>query len=446
MPPPTPPIAIRPARAAGFLVPVAASVFGFALDLFDLFILLYVAPVIGRLFLPITNPTLSLAAVYASFAVTLLLRPLGSAIFGSFADRSGRKRAMSVAVIGVGVATAAFGLLPTLEQAGVLSPILFLALRLIQGIFVGGVVATTHTVGTEFVPPHWRGAVSGLVGGGGAGLGALMAAIAFFVASALFPGPAFDVWGWRVMFYLGVISSVLGLIIARQLEESPSWLKAKASRVQEAGLSAAVVASPLRTLFSRQHRGTIFANLIVTVAAGTAYYCTSGFMPSFLKLVNGVPNETASYILIGAAFVATVTSPLIGYISDVIGRRKCFSIIGVIGVIAVPTLYMRMSYMRSGDISDIAIDAILIVLLGNAVLAPVPIFLNERFPTHIRASGTGLSWNIGFAIGGIMPTFVSLVSPTPAAIPLSLAYFCGAAFLLYLVGAAVIATTAHGFD
>lgn len=446
MPLPTPPRAAHPPGTIRFLVPVAASVFGFALDLFDLFILLYVAPVVGRLFLPITNPTLSLAAVYASFAVTLLLRPVGSAIFGSFADRSGRKRAMSVAVIGVGVATAAFGVLPTLAQAGVLSPILFLALRLIQGVFVGGVVATTHTVGTESVPPHWRGAVSGLVGGGGAGLGALMASIAFFAASALFPGAAFDVWGWRVMFFFGIISSVLGLIIARQLEESPSWLKAKATRVQQAGLSAAVVVSPLRTLFSQQHRGTILANLIVTAAAGTAYYCTAGYLPSFLKLVNGISNDTASYILIGAAFVATVASPLIGYISDVIGRRKCFAIIGIIGVMAVPTLYMRMSYMRSGDVFDIAIDATLIVLLGNAVLAPVPIFLNERFPTYIRASGTGLSWNIGFAIGGIMPTFVSLLSPTPAAIPLSLAYFCGAAFLLYLVGALVIPATTDSLE
>src|ERR1700757_5477266 len=87
---------------------IIASVLGWSLDLFDLFILLYVAPVVGALFFPSTVPTLSLAAVYASFAVTLLMRPVGSAIFGHYADVHGRKNAMFVAIVGVGVATAAF--------------------------------------------------------------------------------------------------------------------------------------------------------------------------------------------------------------------------------------------------------------------------------------------------------------------------------------------------
>ena len=152
---------------------IVASVLGWSLDLFDLFILLYVAPVVGALFFPSTVPTLSLAAVYASFAVTLLMRPVGSAIFGHYADVHGRKNAMFVAIVGVGISTAAFGLLPTIAQAGVIAPILFLILRLVQGIFVGGVVASTHTIGTEWAAPNRRGAMSGLVGGGGAGIGAL---------------------------------------------------------------------------------------------------------------------------------------------------------------------------------------------------------------------------------------------------------------------------------
>src|ERR1700719_3998868 len=116
-----------------------ASVLGWSLDLFDLFILLYVAPVIGALFFPSTDPTLSLAAVYASFAVTLLMRPIGSAVFGHYADVHGRKGAMLLAIVGVGLSTAAFGALPTIAQAGVVAPIIFLLLRLVQGVFVGGV-------------------------------------------------------------------------------------------------------------------------------------------------------------------------------------------------------------------------------------------------------------------------------------------------------------------
>src|ERR1700760_3331174 len=129
-----------------------ASVLGWSLDLFDLFILLYVAPVSGALFFPSSVPTLSLAAVYASFAVTLLMRPVGSAVFGHYADLHGRKGAMLIAIIGVGVTTAAFGVLPTIAQAGLIAPVIFLALRLVQGVFVGVVVASRHTIGAEAGP------------------------------------------------------------------------------------------------------------------------------------------------------------------------------------------------------------------------------------------------------------------------------------------------------
>ncbi len=154
--------ALRRRQATNAMI---ASLLGWSLDLFDLFILLYVAPVIGALFFPSSVPTLSLAAVYASFAVTLLMRPVGSAIFGHFADLHGRKGAMLVAIIGVGVTTAMFG--PVADdragrpdRAGDLP-----AAALVQGIFVGGVVASTHTMGTESVPARWRGTMSGTIGG-----------------------------------------------------------------------------------------------------------------------------------------------------------------------------------------------------------------------------------------------------------------------------------------
>src|SRR5271168_5260257 len=210
---PAPPIASRQMRNA-----IVASVLGWSLDLFDL---LYVAPVVGALFFPSSAPTLSLAAVYASFAVTLLMRPVGSAVFGHYADVYGRKNAMLAAIVGVGISTAAFGLLPTIAQAGFIAPVLFLILRLVQGIFVGGVVASTHTIGTESVPPARRGAMSGLIGGGGAGIGALLASFIFLITSSVFPGEAFAVWGWRVMFFSGLLSSLLGWFIFKSLEESP---------------------------------------------------------------------------------------------------------------------------------------------------------------------------------------------------------------------------------
>ncbi|MCG5236744.1 MFS transporter [Xanthobacter oligotrophicus] len=417
---------------------IIASVLGWSLDLFDLFILLYVAPVVGQLFFPSTHPTWSLAAVYASFAVTLLMRPIGSAIFGHYADVYGRKGAMMVAIVGVGVATAAFGLLPTIHQVGAIAPVLFILLRLVQGVFVGGVVASTHTIGTESVPANWRGFMSGLVGGGGAGIGALLASFVFLVTSTLFPGEAFAQMGWRVMFFSGIFSSFLGWFIFRNLEESPFWKEAQKKKAQNKGQT-----TPLKQLFAGGYRNVLLVNLLITIGGGAGYYLTSGYMPTFLKLINQLPNTTSSFILMACSLSALVAAVLVGTLSDIIGRKKTFFIVGVLAIVLLPTFYLGMA--KTSDLSTIVFYALSIAFIGNAGYAPVLIFLNERFPTAMRATGTGLSWNIGFAIGGMMPTFVSLASPTPADIPLSLSIFAVGVFALYLVGTLIVPETKGNF-
>ncbi|GGF55988.1 hypothetical protein GCM10007301_14530 [Azorhizobium oxalatiphilum] len=417
---------------------IIASVMGWSLDLFDLFILLYVAPVVGQLFFPSTHPTWSLAAVYASFAVTLLMRPIGSAIFGHYADAYGRKGAMLVAIMGVGISTAAFGLLPTIHQAGIIAPILFLLLRLVQGVFVGGVVASTHTVGTESVPANWRGFMSGLVGGGGAGIGALLASIVFLITTTIFQGEAYTQWGWRFMFFSGLLSSLLGWFIFRNLEESPFW---KEMQKQKAAKKAAK--APLKELFSSGYRNVLLVNLLITTGGGAGYYLTSGYMPTFLKLINQLPNHLSSYILMACSVSAFVSAVLVGMLSDVIGRKKTFLIVGVLAIILLPTFYLGMA--ATTNLTSIVLYSLGIAFMGNAGYAPVLIFLNERFPTAMRATGTGLSWNIGFAIGGMMPTFVSLASATPADIPMALSLFTGGVFLLYLIGTLIVPETKGNF-
>src|ERR1700688_3661975 len=331
----SPPAGARQMRNA-----MIASVLGWSLDLFDLFILLYVAPVVGALFFPSSIPTLSLAAVYASFAVTLLMRPVGSAIFGHYADVHGRKNAMFVAIVGVGISTAAFGLLPTIAQAGYIAPVLFLILRLVQGIFVGGVVASTHTIGTEWAAPNRRGAMSGLVGGGGAGIGALLASFVFLVMSSIFPGEAFAVWGWRCMFFGGLLSSLLGWFIFNNLEESPFF---KEQQKRKAAGTIAATDKPVKMLFSSSYRNILLLNLLVTFGGGAGYYLTSGYLPSFLKVVNNVPNNVSSLILMGGSVMALISAVLFGGISDVIGRKKTFLLVGICMAVLLPVCYLGMA-------------------------------------------------------------------------------------------------------
>jgi MFS family permease len=209
---------------------------------------------------------------------------------------------MIVAVIGVGLATAAFGLLPTLAQIGVTAPLLFLLLRLLQGVFVGGVVASTHTIGTESVPPRWRGLMSGLINGGGVGLGAFFASTAFFVTSSIFTGDAFDAWGWRVMFFAGILNSVFGVLIFGALEESPIW--------KDMDRTKSKPQAPLKTLLSARHAAALASNVLIIAGCGVGYYLTSGFMPTFLKLVKEVRIRLLAHPDAGSiATVVAHTSP-----------------------------------------------------------------------------------------------------------------------------------------
>ena len=157
---------------------------------------------------------LSLAAAYAAFAVPMVMRPAGAAVFGRYADLRCRKAAMLAAVLSIGLATASFGALPTVRQVGPAASVLFILLRLVQGMFVGRVVASTLTVGIESVPGSWRGLVSRSTG--------LSSGIAVWLAS-LTAGDRFVVWGWRTVFFCGLLTSFLAYPIFRYLEESPAW-------------------------------------------------------------------------------------------------------------------------------------------------------------------------------------------------------------------------------
>lgn len=418
--------------AAGF-----ASVLAWSFDLFDLFLILYMAPTIGPLFFPSQSATLSLAAVYASFAVTLLMRPVGSAIFGSYADRHGRKRAMIVSVCGVGIATASLGTLPTLAQAGVIAPVIFLIVRLIQGIFVGGVVASTHTLGTETIAPQWRGFLSGLIGGGGAGIGAFFASIAFLGASSAFPGEAFATWGWRVMFFSGLLGALLSLVIFRSVEESPIW----SAQEKEQSTTRA----PLRLLFSSRYLPILLLNLVIVAGGSTMYYLTSGFLPTFLAKINGLPKGTSGTILILASIFVVVGSTAAGHFSEIVGRRRAFLILGAVNLVALPLLYSGAS-LAGTNLVAATFSTCALAFFGSLAFAPVVVFLNERFPTVIRSTGTSISWNGGFAIGGMMPTFVSLASGTVAALPRTLEIFLAVAAVAMLAGTLAVPETKGRFE
>ena len=205
-----------------------------------------------------------------------------------------------------------------------------------------------------------------------------------------------------------------------------------------------VARSPIRTLFSRDYRSVLFVNLLLTIGGGSGYYLTSGYLPTFLKVVSHAPNGAAAAILMICSVAVVIASVAAGHISTFIGRKGAFIWIGIIRLVALPGLFLLLPTAQS--ITMVGVYAVLLSALGSAGYAPVLIFLNERFPTAIRATGTGLSWNIGFAIGGMMPTFVSLVAKDAGQLPSTLSIFVGAISVIFLIGAFVVPETLGKLD
>ncbi len=401
---------------------VAFSALGWSFDLFDLFVLLYVAPALAHVFFASGRPMLSLAGVYAAFTATLLMRPAGGWVFGRYSDRRGRRRAMRVAALGVGVATALMGALPTVQSVGLLAPVLFVSLRLVQGVFMGGMVASTHTLGTESIAARRRGLASGIISGGGSGVGKLVASLVFLLVSALFPGRLYLEWGWRVMFFSGLLSSMLGLLVFSRVQESPLW-----EALQRSAAPAPAAPRPGLGGFAP----TMLLCVVLTGAGGGLSYLTSGYLPTFLKLVNHVPPRSLGLMLSVSALGVIGASVLAGHLSDVLGRRPAMLLYGAASLLLLPLLYLGLEHA----VSPLWVGgcAVLLSALGTFAYAPLMIVLNERFPTAIRASGTAVSWNIGFALGGSMPVLVSLLAHDPGglvgALGLCIAVLAGAYLL-----------------
>ena len=401
---PTPAVAVRPGRGIRATV---ASALGFTLDFYDLYVAVFVAPVIAHVFFPGGNKMLSLAAAFGTLAATLLMRPVGAALMGGIADRYGRRTAMIVSLLGVGTVTALTGTLPTQAAAGVLAPILLLTFRLAQGLFVGGVFASTLTLAIETVRPRWRGLVSGVVGGGGTTVGSVLASLSFLAATQLFPGAAFDEWGWRAMFFAGGLPVLLSLFVLRFVDESPLFVPGQSN------------GHPVRAVFTRRYRWLLILNIPIVFGIATHFLLSIGFLPTYLQVVNHLPVSTVSRMLVLVNLATLAFAPLTGHLSQVLGRKRVMLSVAIINTAVLPVLYWRLSHLHGGSmLIPIVAVSVLVSCLTVAAFGSLPVFLNERFPTALRASGVALSINIGFAVAGLVPTTVNALSGSVERLPM----------------------------
>ncbi|AOL17350.1 MFS transporter [Sulfolobus sp. A20] len=386
---------------------ILATMLAWTFDLYDLFSILFVTPFIAELFFPSKILLLSIAATYASFLTSFIMRPVGATYFGTkISDKSGRKRAIFYGILGLVITATLQGALPTYVIAGIIAPILLIILRLAEGFFVGGVTSGSHTIGPESVPERHRGWVGGL-GFSAAGIAYLIAAGWFYLTAILYPGSEYLVWGWRVMFLGGLLPLIVLLFVNYLTPESEMWNKIKSK--------GELVKSPVRELFTKKYRRALGIALVITVGWALMYYIPQGLFPTFLAEVNKLPKTEAAITLIIASIGVIIGPTLGGEISQHIGRKLMSLIGGIIVIAVVSPLFLYLGSLHV--LNSIILTAFLISLLSDFGGGIVMTYLNEIYPTSVRGTGVAFTWNTGFAIAGASPTIISLILASVGGFP-----------------------------
>ncbi|HYL65778.1 MAG TPA: MFS transporter [Nitrosopumilaceae archaeon] len=377
------------------------SFLGWSLDGYDLVLMLLVIPLISKLFFPTSNLTLSLLATFAAYVVTLVMRPVGGAIFGNFGDKIGRKKTMLITIIGFSAATFSTGLLPTWDMVGVLAPVLLVALRFTQGFFAGGEWGSGAVITMETAPKSSRGLLSGILQSG-YNFGFMMASIVYFFVYAALPESQFIDIGWRIMFFTGIIPGLIALFVRYRMEESEAWLeKVRQKKIER---------TPLRKIFSdKENRRRFFLALVITTGLMYAYYTTMGFFPTFLQNYVNVDKSEVPILMIVATITSFFGQMFAGYLSQIIGRKKTLMVFAISAIIiAIPALY---GLYHATSFYSRSLYTVILIFAATSGFGPIPAFLSERFSTEVRNSASGFVYNGGLLIGSWAPLIAVTILP-----------------------------------
>ncbi|MCB4322499.1 MHS family MFS transporter [Alcaligenes sp. 13f] len=378
-----------PAKRASAKRVLLASLTGSSIEWFDYF--LYgttAALVFNKLFFPTFDPVVGLMLAYLSFALTFFIRPLGGLIFAHIGDRIGRKKTLVITLSMMGGATVLIGLLPGYDYIGVWAPILLVLLRLIQGLGIGGEWGGALLLAYEYAAPNRRG-LFGSVPQMGVTIGMLLATLAMTLMSLL-PDEQFMSWGWRIPFLASAGLVFLGLWVRNGIDETPDFQKAKAE--------GQVAKMPLVETV-RDHWREVLIAIGAKIVETAPFYLFSTFVVSYAT------SESLKYErfdVLNAVTVATLVTtfciPLMGLLSDYIGRVKVF-IAGAVAMALFAIPYFLLLDQRSTTALMIA-TVVALGLIWAPITAVLGTMFSEIFATRVRYTGITLGYQIGAALAG----------------------------------------------
>jgi MHS family shikimate/dehydroshikimate transporter-like MFS transporter len=368
---------------------IFASIVGSMIEWYDFTLYGTAATLVfGKLFFPSADPAVGTLISIAAYGVGFLARPLGGAVFGHFGDRIGRKTMLSLTVIIMGAGTFLIGCLPTYGQLGVWAPVLLIALRLVQGIGIGGEWGGAVLMMVENARPTQRGLFGSLVQSGSP-FGVLASIAVFSLVSASMSDADFLAWGWRLPFLLSIILVGIGLWIRLSLVETPAFRKVLAS--------AQIKRAPLMVVLTH-HRRMFFTAIALKVSEIAWAVVGTVFSIVYVTQKLGMPRGTILTAIQIAAFIQMVITPLYGFLSDRFGRKPLYVFACLFSMaFAFPVFWL----MDTREPLLIILSISIAVGIGQGVMFGVgATFMSELFDTSVRYSGASMGFQIGAALSG----------------------------------------------
>jgi metabolite-proton symporter len=369
-----------------------ASLIGTTIEFFDFYIYANAAVLVfPRLFFPSTDPKSALLASLATFAIAFLARPIGSALFGHFGDRIGRKTTLVAALLTMGLSTMTIGILPTYVTIGIAAPLALAICRFGQGLGLGGEWGGAVLLAVENAPPGQR-AWYGMFPQLGAPIGFLFSGGVFLLLSSVLTDQQFFDFGWRIPFLASAALVVLGLYVRLTISETPVFQKI--DRRERAKVPMWIVL--------RDHFGTLLLGVLVSLSAFVIFYLMTVFALSWGVTALHYSREQFLVIqLFGILFFA-LTTPLSARLAEA-GRRRMLIVVNAMTVVF--GLFMAPLF-QAGTAGAVMMMVIGMALMG-LVYGPLGTVLSELFPTAVRYSGSSLTFNLAGIFGASLAPYAA---------------------------------------
>lgn len=367
---------------------------GNLVEWFDFYVYSFFSLYFAHIFFPQGDTTTQLLQTAGVFAAGFLMRPIGGWLFGYIGDRHGRKKSMLISVCMMCFGSLVIACLPGYNSIGIAAPALLLLARMFQGLSVGGEYGTSATYMSEVALEGRKGFYASfqyvtLIGG------QLAAVLTVVVLQFILTDQELRTWGWRIPFFLGAALAVVALWLRRSLDETSD----KQSREhRDAGSVIGLL---------RNHTKAFLMVLGFTAGGSLSFYTFTTYMQKYLVNTSGMDAKTASALMTGVLFVYMLLQPVIGGLSDKIGRRTSMMIFGAgAAICTVPILTLLQNVQSPGMAFGLIMLALLITSFYTSISG---ILKAEMFPPQVRALGVGLSYAVANAIFGGSEEYVALL-------------------------------------